>query len=148
MNNASLTINPWLLLGAALSALAALLHLAIIVGGAAWYRFFGAGETMARMAEAGRAYPHVLTAGIGLMLLLWQAYALAGAGCSIVSGLPWIKATLTLITGIYLLRGLALVPLWLLAPAQISPFLIWSSLICGGYGLVHAIGLRQVWSRL
>lgn len=148
MNSASLPLNPWLVSGAVLSGVAALLHVAIIVGGGAWYRFFGAGESMARMAEAGRLYPALLTAGIALMLLLWQAYALAGAGASMASGLPWIKAALTLITSIYLLRGLALLPLWLLAPSQLTPFLIWSSLICIGYGLVHLIGLSQVWGRL
>jgi hypothetical protein len=36
-----------------LSAAAALLHIAVIVGGAEWYRFFGAGEGMARLAERG-----------------------------------------------------------------------------------------------
>ena len=36
--------NPWLVAGGILSALAALLHLAVIVGGPVWYRFFGAGE--------------------------------------------------------------------------------------------------------
>lgn len=142
------TPNPWLLLGAGLSAIAALLHVAIIFGGGNWYRFFGAGEAMARMAEAGRLYPAMVTSGIALLLLLWSAYALAGAGWTEVSGLPWIKAALTVITGIYLVRGLAPLPLWLLAPAQLTPFLIWSSIICAGFGLVHLLGLSQVWSRL
>ncbi len=142
------TLNPWLLLGAGLSAIAALLHVAIIVGGGDWYRFFGAGEGMARMAEAGRLYPAVVTSGIALLLLLWSAYALAGAGWPVAAGLPWIKAALIVITGIYLLRGLALLPLWLLAPAQVTPFWIWSSLICSAFGLVHLLGVSQVWGRL
>lgn len=140
--------NPWLLLGAGLSASAALLHVAIIVGGADWYRFFGAGEAMARMAEAGRLYPALITSGIALLLLLWSAYALAGAGWALTAGLPWIKAALIAITGVYLLRGLAPLPLWLLAPAQVTPFWIWSSLICSAFGLVHLLGLSQVWGRL
>ena len=45
--------NPWLVTGGILSALAALLHLAVIAGGPDWYRFVGAGEEMARMAEQG-----------------------------------------------------------------------------------------------
>jgi len=36
-----------------LSLLASLAHLAIIVGGPSWYRFFGAGEQLATMAEQG-----------------------------------------------------------------------------------------------
>lgn len=148
MNSGSLSLNPWLLVGAALSAIAALLHLAIIIGGGGWYRFFGAGEAMARMAEAGRSYPAVLTSGIALLLLLWSLYALAGAGWLGAASLPWVKAALTLITAIYLLRGLALLPLWLLTPDQLTPFWIWSSLTCSGFGLVHLVGLSQVWGRL
>jgi len=39
--------NLWLIVAAALSGLAALLHVAIVFGGGPWYRFFGAGERMA-----------------------------------------------------------------------------------------------------
>ena len=45
--------NEALIAGAVLSALAPLLQVGCIVYGAPWYRFFGAGENMARMAEAG-----------------------------------------------------------------------------------------------
>lgn len=41
------SVNLSLVFAAALSAIAASLHLAIIVGGPAWYRFFGAGERFA-----------------------------------------------------------------------------------------------------
>jgi len=34
-----------------LSFIASALHIAIIIGGPSWYRFFGAGESMASMAE-------------------------------------------------------------------------------------------------
>ena len=36
--------NYWLITGGILSAVAAVLHIAVIIGGANWYRFFGAGE--------------------------------------------------------------------------------------------------------
>jgi hypothetical protein len=147
----SANINPWLFVGAVLSAIAALLHLAIIVGGGAWYRFFGAGENFARMAEAGRWLPGLVTAGIAAVLLLWSTYALAGALGSAGLGtiaLPWIKPALCLITTVYLLRGLALFPLWWMRPAQVDAFALWSSLICLGYGLVHLSGLLQTWERL
>jgi hypothetical protein len=39
--------NFWLVGGGILSAIAALLHAAVIAGGPDWYRFFGAGEEMA-----------------------------------------------------------------------------------------------------
>ena len=46
-------MNRWLLLAGTMSGAASLLHLGVILGGPAWYRFFGAGEGMAHMAERG-----------------------------------------------------------------------------------------------
>jgi hypothetical protein len=138
--------NAWLIVGAILSSIAALLHVAIVIGGAPWYRFFGAGEAMASAAAAGRLYPAVVTLAIAAVLAGWAAYALAGAG--VLPALPWQKAALVAITAIYLLRGLAILPLLLLAREQATPFLVWSSLICLGYGIVHLAGLAQVWERL
>jgi hypothetical protein len=138
--------NILLIIGAGLSAVAALLHVAIVVGGAPWYRFFGAGERMAAACAAGRAYPACVTIGIAAVLGTWAAYALAGAG--MIAPLPWMKAALAAITAVYLLRGFAIVPLWLLARPKATPFLIWSSVICIGYGAVHLVGVAQVWSAL
>ncbi|UTY59341.1 hypothetical protein [Massilia sp. erpn] len=138
--------NVALLTGAVLSAIAAALHLAIIVGGPAWYRFFGAGERLATMAEQGKLYPAVLTLGIAAVLSAWAAYALSGAG--LLAPLPLLKAGLCLIAAVYLLRGLAIVPLLTVSRAKSTPFLVWSSLICLGYGIVHAIGLQQIWNTL
>ncbi len=42
-----------LTVAASLSFIAAALHVAIIFGGGDWYRFFGAGEAMASLAESG-----------------------------------------------------------------------------------------------
>lgn len=138
--------NSWLIAAAALSAVAALLHVAIVFGGAPWYRFFGAGESMASAAEAGRAYPAIVTLGIAVVLALWAAYALSGAG--LLAALPFLKWCLAAITAVYLLRGLAVFPLVLFAREQTTPFLVWSSVICIGYGAVHLVGILQVWSQL
>lgn len=56
--------NPWLITAAVLSGTAALLQVGCTFFGAPWYRFFGAGEKMARMAEAGSPVPAMVTAGI------------------------------------------------------------------------------------
>ena len=71
-------LNLWLVLAAALSAVAVALHIGIVFGGASWYRFFGAGESFARAAEQGRIWQHVLRLSIAAVLALWPAYALAG----------------------------------------------------------------------
>jgi hypothetical protein len=135
-----------LIFGAILSTLAALLHVGCIMFGAPWYRFFGAGEAMARMAEAGSWRPTIITLCITAVLLLWAMYALSGA--QVIRRLPMLRLGLCVITGIYLLRGLAVVPVVLLTPAQNTPFLWWSSLICLGFGVVHLIGLRATWAWL
>lgn len=135
--------NTPLVVAAALSAIAALLHVGIVLGGAPWYRFFGAGERMASAAAAGRVYPAIVTFGIATGLALWSAYALSGAG--IVEPLPLLRWALVTITGIYLVRGMAIIPLLVFAPARSTPLLLWSSLVCSVFGAVHLLGLSQVW---
>lgn len=139
-------MNGALLAGALLSAVAAALHLGCILGGPAWYRFFGAGESMARAAERGDPRAAVLTAGITIVLLAWAAYALSAAGA--LPPLPLLRVGIFAITAVYLLRGLVLVPIWLRKPAAVTPFIVWSSLICLAYGVVHLVGVVQVWGRL
>jgi len=140
------SLNLPLLVAAALSAVAAGLHLAIIVGGPDWYRFFGAGERMARAAAQGDRYPTVVTLCIAAVLAGWALYALSGAGA--IRPLPWLKFALAGITAVYLLRGLLFVPAWRASGRALTPFAVWSSVICLGYGLIHLLGLVQVWPRL
>ena len=139
-------VNTALILSAGLSAIAAALHLIIVIGGPAYYRFFGAGEQFASAAANGRWWPAMITLGIAGMLGLWAAYALSGAG--IIRPLPFLKLALTLITSLYLLRGLALFPALLFARNSVTPFVYWSSAVSLGYGAIHLLGLVQVWSRL
>ena len=140
------TRNFFLMIGAAMSAVAAFLHVGCIIFGAEWYRFFGAGERMAQMASAGSWYPAVITAFIAAVLCTWSLYALSGAG--VIPKLPLLRVALCAITGIYLLRGVAALPLAFLALGRSTPFWWWSSAICLVIGLTHLIGLRQVWDRL
>lgn len=42
-----------LVIAGSMSFISSLLHIAIILGGPDWYRFFGAGEQMAKMTESG-----------------------------------------------------------------------------------------------
>jgi hypothetical protein len=135
-------INLFLFIGAVLSALAGVLHVAIVMKGAPWYRFFGAGEAFAMAAEQGKWWPHVVTLGIASVLFVWAAYALSGAG--VLMPLPFTAPALLLITAVYLLRGLAALPLWLFAKSKVTAFVAWSSAICLVFGIVHAIGLAQV----
>ncbi len=138
--------NNWLVMAGVLSAAAALLHIAVIVGGAEWYRFFGAGEGMARLAERGSLTPHLITLAIALVLAIWAAYAFAGAG--LLRRLPLMRTALLTITAIYMLRGLALFPTLALKPALVDRFTLWSSIIVLVYGITYAVGTWRAWPTL
>jgi len=137
--------NPWLIIAGWLSVAASLLHIGCIIGGPAWYRFFGAGEGMARAASRGEIYPALVTFAIAVLLAIAAAYAFAGAG--VFRKLPLMRTALVVISGVYLLRGLALVPIAFTPAAQTS-FNIWSSLIVLGYGIFYAIGTWKAWPSL
>lgn len=136
-----LKITGWLVFAAAL------LHLGIIIGGADWYRFFGAGEPMAVMSEQGLWYPAIVTACIAAVLFIWSLYAFSGAGS--IRRLPLLKTALLIIGLIFLLRGLLAVPLLFFADspymAQLKEkmvFMLVTSVIC----LFLAVGyLKGFW---
>lgn len=123
-----------------------MLHLACIIGGPSWYRFFGAGERMARLVERGSLQPAVITVMIALILALWSAYALSGAG--LIPRLPLLRTGLVTICAIYLLRA-AVLPLMLARMADRgTTFLVVSSAIVLVIGLVYLAGIVTAWSRL
>lgn len=139
--------HAWLLvLGAALSASAALLHVGCVAFGASWYRAFGAGERMARLAAARHPMPTIVTLGIASMLLVWAAYALSGAG--LLPAFPALRAGLCAITAIYLLRGMAFPLMRKRMPGRSMAFWLWSSSICMSIGVIHLAGLLQAWGRI
>ncbi|WP_129790657.1 hypothetical protein [Sphingosinicella sp. CPCC 101087] len=138
--------NGWLVAGGGLSAAAALLHVAVIFGGPAWYRFFGAGEEMARAAEAGSARPVLVTLGIASVLLVWALYAFSGAGR--IRRLPLLRTALVAISTIYLLRALAPIPMLVVNPETVDRFVVWSSLTVLVYGVCYAVGTWIAWPRM
>ncbi len=142
----SATKVSFLLVGAALSGLAALLHLGCIAFGAPWYRFLGAGERMAQLASTGHWYPTVTTLTIAAILSVWALYALSGAG--VIARLPLLRVALCAITAAYLLRAIGFVFLMRYFPDNSMTFWLVSSGICLAIGLVHALGLWQSWPRL
>jgi hypothetical protein len=146
MRGRAATPNRFLVAGAALSALAALVHLGCIVFGAPWYRFLGAGERMAQLDLAGHWLPTVATLAIAAILATWSLFALSGAG--VIRRLPLTRVALCAITGVYLLRGSAFAALQPYFPGNSGTFWFWSSAICLAIGVVHLVGLRQAWARL
>lgn len=137
--------NMALVIAAALSLLAALMHVGVIIRGPSWYHLFGAGDRFVRAAKAGRRFPAVITAGIALVLAAWAAYALSGAG--VIPGLPLLRPALCVITLVYLLRGM-LGPLLLAGTGRSTRFILISSAVCLVFGLVHLLGVVQMWGSL
>lgn len=125
---------------------ASALHVTVIIGGADWYRFFGAGEELASMQEQGSWIPALITSGIALVLFVWGLYAFSGAG--LIRRLPFLTSILVIISLIYLGRGFVLVPIWFGWPELVNSFALWSSIICMGYGMCYAFGTMQVWESL
>ena len=142
----------WLRCGALLTGAASLMHLLIIFGGPDWYRFFGAGERMARLSARGSLYPSLVTAGIALMLGLWALYGLSGAGA--VRRLPLLRPALLLVACVYLARGALGIPFVLFVQSPYTDelkgrmtFMVVSSLVCIFLGLCYAFGAAQMWRR-
>jgi hypothetical protein len=138
--------NNYLLAAALFCLLAALAHAGCIVFGGDWYRFFGAGEQMALMAEQGLWYPTIVTSGIVLILSIWALYALAGAG--VTKRLPFTRLVLVVITAIFLLRGVSFMFLMPMFPGNSLTFWIVSSGICLLIGSLFAVGVFQQRTKL
>ncbi len=141
----------FLVLAGLFSFLAAALHIGVVIGGPNWYRFFGAGESMALMAERGSLKPTVITLGVAAVLIVWGCYALSGAG--FLPRMPFSKFALTSISVIYLLRGLGgLVAPFVTNHPQVkqnsTTFWVWSSAICLVIGAFHLMGIIAIWPTL
>ena len=133
-----------------LSSCIALLHVAIIFVGGPAYRYFGAGEEMARLSERGSQIPALITTGLTIVFVVWAAYAFSGAG--VMRRLPLLKTGLIVIGVIYTLRGLLLGPqaVWFfsLYRAAVPARQLLFSAAALVTGLVYLEGTRQAWSYL
>lgn len=129
-----------------MTTLAALLHFACILFGAPLYRILGAGDAIARMAERGHAYPHLMALLVGTALLVCAAYALSAAG--VIIRLPFLPWVLCGMIAVFVLRGVTFPWLMPFFPGNSMVFWIISSGACLLIGALHLMGLRQVWSQL
>jgi hypothetical protein len=100
-------LNIPLLLASAGSFIVAIAHIVIIIRGASAYRYFGAGEQMAQMAERGSPAPALITGVLVCVFALWGYYPLTALGFA--TPLPFLRPALIVIGCIYTLRGLLVV---------------------------------------
>jgi len=100
--------RPFLLVGAAFSFAIASLHVTVAIIGTRAYRYFGAPETLVLAASKGSPAPAAFTILIAAVFVIWGAYALSGAGT--IRRLPLLRTALVLISVVYVLRGLSVIP--------------------------------------
>lgn len=133
--------SAWLLAAGACSVAVAVLHVAVIAVGASAYRYFGAGEQLAGLAERGSPIPAVITAGIVAVFAVFGWYGFAGAGLG--ARPPALRAVLIGISAIMLLRGLPALPqavVLVLRPGAVSFREVVFSAASLLVGLLYAVG--------
>ena len=135
-------------MAAASSAFIAVLHVVIIVMGAPAYRYFGAGERMARLDEQGSLVPAIVTAFLTLVFAVWAAYGLSGAG--LLRRLPLMRTGLIVIGVLYTARGILLGPqaVWFLSGYRdaVPPRQLVFSAVSLLTGLAYLAGTREAWT--
>ena len=141
-----------LLVGGIACACASLLHILIMIGGADWYRLFGAGEETARLVEQGSLEPLVSISFITIVLAIFSFYAIYGA----LRGpfLPFFRAIMSLISALFMIRGIIGIPmvLWIDNPymAELRDrmlFMSLTSLVSFSIGGCYLYGLFKIMRR-
>lgn len=140
-----MSTDPLILAGCC-NALAALAHVVCAVVGAPGYRLLGAGERMARAAQAGHWQPAAVTLAMAALLGLWALVAFSGAG--LLPRMPLTRPALVMIGGVYLARALMFPLLMKVFPGNSQRFWLWSSGICLLMGSLHIWGTLARWDAL
>ncbi len=149
------TRNKYLIWSGIAATAGALLHIATIFGGPAWYRLIGATEPIVRMAERGHSYPVIVVLVAATILFACASYAFSGAG--LIPRLPLIRTGLVLITAGLLVHGIAFIPAVVLWPGAmrnvydgdgINTVLIVTNVLCVVVGMGYLLGTRAAWAGL
>jgi hypothetical protein len=136
-------------IGGAISAAIAMAHLIVIAIGAVAYRFFGAGDTLARQAEAGARSPAVVTFTFALVFVAFALYGFSAA--AVIRRLPMLRPMLVAIAAVYLLRGLAAFPqgfAFVVRPSTMPFQYFLASFVSLVAGVCYAMGARVTWEWL
>ena len=132
-----------LLVAAGCSFTVTVLHLAIAIFGPAWYRYFGAPSLAVQIERGSALEPTILTLAVAAVFAVWACYGLAGAGA--IRRLPLLRAALFTIAGIYLLRGLQVVPeVVALARGGVPARFVVFSAFSAFAGVVYLLGVLRI----
>lgn len=129
------------LLAAAISLFGALIHFVAPLLGPEWYAFLQAPPKVVASARAGGLLAPAGAVGIGLLMLVCAAYALAGAG--LLRWLPFAQMVQGTVAAVCLLRGLLVLPYLYKFPDRLLTFDAVASVIWFAAGLGFLVGIRR-----
>jgi hypothetical protein len=120
----------------------------VIPIGAEAYDFFTAPSRMIELARAGSPLPALMTLLVAAVFALFGVYALSAAGRA--PRLPQRRIILIGICGIYLLRGVVVVPqlLMFMNTTEVPLRALIFSLIALTIGIVYTAGTALRWTAL
>jgi len=138
-----------LIVGGVANLLIGLLHVVIIFVGESAYRYFGAGEEMARWAAEGSVVPPLVTALIVLVFVVFGLYGLSGADR--IRKLPLRKAVLIVVSIVFTVRGLLMIQFiyWAISPdyeVDIKDMIF--TLVAITIGILYFYGTVRRWKEL
>jgi len=125
-----------------IAAAGALIHVAAIAGGPAWFEFFGAPPAVLASARAGTWLAPVGSLLIAGLMALCAAYALSALGR--IRPRPLMRLVLFGIASVCLLRTLALPVAAMRWPQLINTFELVSAAVWGTAGLGFALGWLEL----
>jgi hypothetical protein len=137
-----------LTVAAAMSFCIAAVHLLMIPVGVAAYQFFTAPARMIELAYVGSPLPALVTLLAAIVFAVFGLYALSAVDRA--PRLPQRGIILIGISGIYLLRGLVVVPqlLMFLNTSEVPLRALVFSLISLAVGIVYTAGTALRWAAL
>jgi hypothetical protein len=142
-------VGDWLFkVGGTLNLGVAVLHVGIAFFGAPAYRYFGAGDEMARSAEQGSPLPAVITLGLAFLFALFGLYAFSAANA--VPRLPLVGPVVLAVGGIYVVRGgLGIPPTFFMPDPSTAPvaFTVAFSVVALAIGVLYLLGFWMVRQR-
>jgi hypothetical protein len=134
--------RPWIALAAAIAVVGALIHVAAVPAGPAWYAYFGAPPSVVASARAGTWLAPVGAVAIGLLMAMCGWYA--GAALGIVRRPPLLRTGLAAMAAVCLPRALILVPLAVTHPELRTTFQVAAAIVWGLAGIGFALGCALV----
>ncbi|MBL8299413.1 MAG: hypothetical protein JNN30_13830 [Rhodanobacteraceae bacterium] len=129
----------WVYLAGAIALAGVAIHLGAILGGPAWYAYFGAPPVVVESARSGTLLAPISAASIAGAMAICAAYAFSAAGS--IQPLPLLRLVLAIIATICLLRALILAPLAILHPELRNTFEVVAAMVWGLAGVGFALGL-------